>query len=50
MQWLHLAYAARPLFLVLIVGIFLRIVWRAYSPRNKAQLQRHALIPFEDGQ
>ena len=48
MQAFDLAMAVRPLFLVWVFAIFVGIVWRALSPRRRADQQRAALIPLND--
>ena len=36
------------LFLIVALAAFALIVWRAFSPRNKDEMERHGRIPLDD--
>ena len=48
MDWMAIAEAARSLWVVWLMAIFLAIVFWAYRPKNKKRFEDDAKIIFKD--
>ena len=48
MDWTELSEAARSLWVVWLMVLFLGVLFWAFRPKNKKRFEEDAMIPFKD--